>query len=70
MTDHQPSDEFTIHPVSSDQARLRVTATGGSVDVLVRHARASAGVCVSANEARVLANVLNSTARRVEGVKR
>ena len=67
MTDEQPTDEFTIHPVSSEEARLRVTATNGSVVVLVRHAEATAGVRLSANEARVLANVLNSTAKRVEG---
>ena len=67
MTDEQHADEFTIHPVSSEAARLRVTATNGSVVVLVRHAEATAGVRLSANEARVLANVLNSTAERVEG---
>jgi hypothetical protein len=67
MTDEQPTDEFTIHPVSSEEARLRVTASNGSVVVLVRHAEATAGVCLTANEARVLANVLNSTAKRVEG---
>jgi hypothetical protein len=67
MTDEQHADEFTIHPVSSEAARLRVTATNGSVVVLVRHAEATAGVRLSANEARVLANVLHSTAKRVEG---
>ena len=67
MTDEQPTDEFTIHPVSSAEARLRVTATNGSVVVLVRHAQATAGVRLTANEARVLANVLHSTAKRVEG---
>jgi hypothetical protein len=67
MTDEQHADEFTIHPVSSEAARLRVTATNGSVVVLVRHAEATAGVRLSANEARVLANVLHSTATRVEG---
>ena len=66
MTDEQPTDEFTIHPVSSAEARLRVTATNGSVVVLVRHAQATAGVRLTANEARVLANVLHSTAKRVE----
>jgi hypothetical protein len=44
-----------------------VTATNGSVVVLVRHAEATAGVRLTANEARVLANVLHSTAKRVEG---
>jgi hypothetical protein len=46
---------------------LRVSATEGSVIVLVRHAEAIAGVCLTANEARVLANVLTATAGRVEG---
>jgi hypothetical protein len=59
----QPTDEFTIHPVSSEEARLRVTATNGSVVVLVRHAEATAGVRLTANEARVL----NTSAKRVEG---
>jgi hypothetical protein len=67
MTDEQPTDEFTIHPISSDEARLRVTATTGSVVVLVRNFRAAAGVRLTANEARTLANVLNPTAARVEG---
>jgi hypothetical protein len=44
-----------------------VTATNGSVVVLVRHAEATAGVGLTADEARVLADVLNSTAERVEG---
>jgi hypothetical protein len=67
MTDEPPADEFTIHPVSSEEARLRVTATNGPVDVRVRHAAATTAVCLTANEARVLANVLNATATRVEG---
>jgi hypothetical protein len=67
MTDEQPADEFTIHPVSSEAARLRVTATNGSVVVAVRHVDVTAGVRLTANEARVLANVLDSTAQRVEG---
>jgi alkylhydroperoxidase family enzyme len=66
MINEQPADEFTIHPVSSEAARLRVTETNGSVDVLVRHAAAAAGVRLTANEARVLANVRNATAQRVE----
>jgi hypothetical protein len=66
MTDEQLTGEFTVHPVSSEDARLRVTATNGSVVVLVRHAEATAGVRLTANEARVLADVLNSTAKRVE----
>jgi hypothetical protein len=67
MTDEPPTDEFTIDPVSSDTERLRVTARNGSIVVLVRHAEATAGVRLTANEARVLANVLHSTANRVEG---
>lgn len=45
---------------------LRVTATNGSVIVLVRHAEATAGVRLTVLEARVRANVLNATASRVE----
>jgi hypothetical protein len=67
MTDDQPADEFTIHPVSSEQTRLRVTAANGAVVVVVRHAEATAGVRLTANEARVLANVVHSTATRMEG---
>ena len=66
MNGERHTDEFTIHPVSSPEARLRVTATDGSVVVLLRHAEATAGVSLTANEARVLANVLNATARRTE----
>jgi hypothetical protein len=60
------TDEFTIHLVSSREARLRVAVADGAVVVLVRQAEATAGVSLTANEARVLANVLNSTARRTE----
>ena len=63
------TDEFTIHPVSSREARLRVTATDGAVVVLLRHAEATAGVSLTADEARVLANVLNATARRTEELR-
>ena len=66
MNGERHADEFTIHPVSSREAKLRVSATDGSVVVLLRHAEASAGVSLTANEARVLANVLNATARRME----
>ena len=66
MNGERHTDEFTIHPVSSREAKLRVTAADGSVVVLLRHAEATAGVSLTANEARVLANVLNSTARRME----
>ncbi len=66
MNGERNTDEFTIHPVSSREARLRVTAADGSVVVLLRHAEATAGVSLTANEARVLANVLNATARRTE----
>jgi hypothetical protein len=66
MNDEPDTDEFTVHPVSSPEARLRVSASDGSVVVLVRHAEATAGARLTANEARVLANVLGATARRVE----
>ena len=66
MNGERHTDEFTIHPVSSREARLRLTATDGSVVVLVRHAEATAGVSLTANEAHMLANVLNATARRTE----
>ena len=66
MNDEQHTDEFTIHPVSSRAAKLRVTATDGSVVVLLSHAAATAGVNLTTSEARVLANVLNATARRTE----
>jgi hypothetical protein len=69
MNDERHTDEFTIHPVSSREAKLRVTATDGSVVVLMRHAEATAGVSLTANEARVLANVLNSTVRRMEATR-
>ena len=66
MNGERHADEFTIHPVSSREARLRVTAADGSVVVQVRHAEATAGVSLTADEARVLADVLTSTARRTE----
>jgi hypothetical protein len=44
-----------------------VTATSGSVIVSVCDPEATGGVRLTANEARVLANVLNATARRVGG---
>jgi len=66
MNEDACTDEFTVHPVSSPQAKLRVSACDGSVVVLVRHGEATSGARLTANEARVLANVLNATARRVE----
>ena len=66
MNGERHTDEFTIHLVSSREARLRVAVADGAVVVLVRQAEATAGVSLTANEARVLANVLNSTARRTE----
>jgi hypothetical protein len=56
-----------IHPVSREDARVRVTSADGVVVVRVTHGRGAAGLRLTANEARVLANVLNATARRVEG---
>ena len=35
--------------------------------IIVAHERAGAGMQLTANEARYLANVLNATAKRVEG---
>jgi len=67
MTGERSRDEFTIHPVSSRQARLWVSATGGSVVVSLCQAAATASIRLTATEARVLANVLNATAGRVEG---
>jgi hypothetical protein len=58
---------FVIQPVSREDAHLRVTGARSSVVVLVAHGHGAAGVQLTANEARVLANVLNSTARRLEG---
>jgi len=69
MNGERHTDEFTIHPVSSPEARLRVTVADGSVVVLVRQAEATTGVSLTANEARVLANVLNCTARRTEAMR-
>jgi hypothetical protein len=62
MTDERFKDEFTIHPVSSEGAHLRLSAGDGSVVV-----DATPHVRLSANEARVLANVLSAAAKRVEG---
>jgi hypothetical protein len=66
MNEDPYTDEFTVHPVSSPQAKLRVSANDGCIVILVRHGEATAGARLTANEARVLANVLNATARRVE----
>jgi hypothetical protein len=66
MTDEHFTDEFTIYPVSGEDTRLRVTAENGSVVVTTTEADATAGVRLSVNEARVLANALNATADRVE----
>ncbi len=58
---------FVIHPVSREDARLRVTSADDAVVVLVTHGRGAAGIRRTANESRVLANVLTAAARRVEG---
>lgn len=58
---------FVLHPVSREDARLRVTSANGSVALLAAHAGGAAGIQLTANEARVVANVLNSAARRLEG---
>ena len=66
MNDAQYPDDFTVHPVSSREAEVRVTSANGSVVVEITVAEANADVRLTGNEARVLANVLNSTARRTE----
>jgi hypothetical protein len=58
---------FVIHPVSREDARLRVTSANGSVVVIAAQGRGSAGMRLTPTEARVLANVLNAAARRLEG---
>lgn len=58
---------FVIHPVSREDARLRVTSADDAGVVLVTHGRGAAGLRLTANESRLLANVLNAAARRVEG---
>jgi hypothetical protein len=58
---------FVLHPVSREDARLRVTSADDAVVLLVTHGRGAAGLRLTANESRVLANVLNAAARRVEG---
>jgi hypothetical protein len=58
---------FVIHPASREDARLRVTSADDAVVVLVTHGRGTAGIRLTANESRVLANVLNAAARHVEG---
>ncbi|MFZ0381743.1 MAG: hypothetical protein WCD11_18365 [Solirubrobacteraceae bacterium] len=44
-----------------------MTAADDAVVVLVTHGRGAAGLRLTANESRVLVNVLNAAARRVEG---
>ena len=63
----RPAVPFVIHPVSREDARLRVTSADDAVVVVVTHGRGAAGLRLTANESRVLANVLNAAARRVEG---
>lgn len=58
---------FVIHPRSRADARLRVTCASGAVVVLAADGCGAAGIRLTANEARVLANVLSATARRLEG---
>jgi hypothetical protein len=58
---------FVIHPVSRDDAPLRVTSADDAVVLIATHERGAAGIRLTGNESRVLANVLNATARRVEG---
>jgi hypothetical protein len=58
---------FVLHPMSREDARVRVTSANGSVALLAARAGGAAGIQLTANEARVIANVLNSAARRSEG---
>ena len=58
---------FVIHPVSREDARLRVTSADDAVVLIATHGRGAAGVRLTANESRVLASVLNAAAKRVEG---
>lgn len=60
-------DPLLLYPIAHTEAVVRVVASEGSVVVLVRNFRASAGVRLSANEARTLAQALELTAPRVEG---
>jgi len=66
MSCERLTNESTLFPIASNKARLRVTTADGAAVVLVRHDQATAGVRLTANEARVLANMLNSTAKRVQ----
>jgi hypothetical protein len=63
----RPAEPFVIHPVSRVDACLRVTSANGSVVVIAAHDRGAAGMQLTPNEARVLANVLNAAAGRLEG---
>jgi len=63
----RPAVPFVIHPASREDARLRVTSAHGAVVMLVSSGHGGAGMRLTGNEARVLANVLNATARHVEG---
>jgi hypothetical protein len=56
-----------LYPIAHEQAVVRVAAAEGSVYVLMRNFRASAGVRLTANEARALASALADAAPRVEG---
>jgi hypothetical protein len=58
---------FVIHPVSREDARLRVTSADDAVVVIAAHGCGAAGLRLTANESRVLANVLTAAAKRVEG---
>lgn len=58
---------FVIHPVSREDARLRVTSADDAVVVLAMHGRGAVWLRLTSNESRVLANVLTAAARRVEG---
>jgi hypothetical protein len=63
----RPVVPFVIQPVSRDDAHIHVTSRNRSVVLHAVHPGGSTGLRLTGNEARVLANVLNATARRVEG---
>ena len=65
--DPRPAVLCVMHPVSREDARLGVTSAHESVVISAAHGRGAAGIQLTANEARVLANVLKAAARRVEG---
>lgn len=60
---------FVIHPGSREDARVHVTSANGAVVLIAAHGGGATGIQLSANEARVLANVLTSAAGRLKGTR-